>query len=94
VPYGLAAGEVSDLGQRSIEHMDGLLLACSSAEAQLREIIRQGRPFPLERLLDTFDVGKASMLAARLRKNGTWLCPTLTEARFAAEVKINSNRLF
>jgi hypothetical protein len=85
VPRDLTAEEVSDSGQSSIEHMDGLLLACSSAESQLRDSMRQGRAISIETILETFDPNKASLVAARLRKNRTWLCPTLTEQRFLAE---------
>jgi len=85
VPRDLTPAEVSDAGQRSIEHMDGLLLACSSAESRLRELMKQGQPVPIETVAETFDPGKASELAACFRKNRTWLCPTLTEQRFPAE---------
>ena len=37
VPNAVSAGEASDAGQKSIEHMTGILLACSSDEARLRE---------------------------------------------------------
>jgi cytosine/adenosine deaminase-related metal-dependent hydrolase len=85
VSRDLTPAEVSDAGQRSIEHMDGLLLACSSAESHLRDLMKQGQPVPIETVVETFDPGKASELAACFRKNGTWLCPTLTEQRFPAE---------
>jgi hypothetical protein len=85
VPRDLTAEEVSDSGQSSIEHMDGLLLACSIAEPQFRDSMRQGRAISIEKILETFDSNKASQVAARLRKNQTWLCPTLTEQRFLAE---------
>jgi hypothetical protein len=85
VPRDLTAGEVSDSGQSSIEHMDGLLLACSSAESRLRDSMRQGRAISIETILETFDPNKASQVAERLRKNRTWVCPTLTEQRFLAK---------
>ena len=37
VPPSINAGEASDAGQKSIEHMTGILLASSSDEARLRE---------------------------------------------------------
>lgn len=85
VPRDLTPAEASDAGQRSIEHMDGLLLACSSSESRLRGLMRQGQAVPIETVVETFDPDKASELAARFRRNGTWLCPTLTEQRFPAE---------
>jgi hypothetical protein len=85
VPRDVTPAEVSNEGQRSIEHMDGLLLACSSAESQLRERMEQGQAVPVETIIETFNPDKAAQLAERFRKNGTWLCPTLTEQRFPAE---------
>lgn len=85
VPRELTPAEVSDAGQRSIEHMDGLLLACSGAESHFRDLMKQGQPVPIETVVKTFDPGKASEFAACFRKNRTWLCPTLTEQRFPAE---------
>ncbi|MGB9619454.1 MAG: amidohydrolase family protein, partial [Armatimonadota bacterium] len=85
VPRGLTPAEASNAGQNSIEHMDGLLLACSSAESQLRDLMKQGQAVPIKTVIETFDSDKAAQLAARFRKNGTWLCPTLAEQRFPAE---------
>ncbi len=85
VPRDLTPAEVSDAGQRSIEHLDGLLLACSSAESRLRDLMKHGQAVPIQTIVDTFDPNRAAQLAAHFRKHGTWLCPTLTEQRFPAE---------
>src|SRR5262249_10337828 len=37
VPEAVSAAEASDVGQRTMEHLFGILLACSSREDQLRK---------------------------------------------------------
>ena len=39
VPVSVSAAEASDAGQKSIEHMEGIFLACSAKEPELRKII-------------------------------------------------------
>jgi imidazolonepropionase-like amidohydrolase len=39
VPWTVGAGEASDAGQKSIEHLTGVLLACSSREEECRQEI-------------------------------------------------------
>ena len=39
VPLSVSAFEASDAGQKSIEHLDGILLACSAIEPELRKTI-------------------------------------------------------
>ena len=91
VPEFVSAAEASDAGQKSIEHLMGVLVACSAKEAELRktneaklraEGIRQDTAM-LEQAaaLDSFDPKKASVLFAHFVKNGTWMCPTLTVLR-------------
>jgi imidazolonepropionase-like amidohydrolase len=91
VPEFVSAAEASDAGQKSVEHLMGILVACSAKEAELRkqneaklraEGIRQDTAV-LEQAaaLDSFDEKKASALFARFVKNGTWMCPTLSVLR-------------
>src|SRR5436190_1525195 len=94
VPEFVSAAEASDAAQKSIEHLMGVLVACSAKEAELRkeneaklsvEGIRQDTAM-LEQVvaLDSFDEKKASALFARFVKNGTWMCPTLSVLRALA----------
>ncbi len=94
VPEFVSAAEASDAGQKSIEHLMGVLVACSAKEAELRkeneaklraEGIRQDTAV-LEQAaaLDSFDEKKATALFARFVRNGTWMCPTLTVLRALA----------
>jgi imidazolonepropionase-like amidohydrolase len=99
VPYSVSAGEASDAGQKSIEHLTGILAACSSREAELRKgfedaysnpppgqrLPSPARTRPLTRMmLETFNSEKASTLFARLKRNHTWQCPTFTVLRSGA----------
>ncbi len=89
VPESVTAAEASDAGQKSIEHLSGILLACSGREAEIRKARAEARSrsdrSALERsaeeIIDTFDAKKASLLFARFVKNGTWQVPTLVWTR-------------
>jgi imidazolonepropionase-like amidohydrolase len=91
VPEFVSAGEASDAGQKSIEHLTGVLVACSAKEgelrkeneAQLRADGFHGDTMTLEqsRALDSFDAKQAAALFARFKRNGTWMCPTLSVLR-------------
>jgi hypothetical protein len=85
VPGSMTAAEVAAAGQRSIEHLDGILIACSKREEEMRKI---GRTAPIEErrkrnmsVLDSYDEMKAASLFAALKRNHTWQCPTLTVNR-------------
>jgi imidazolonepropionase-like amidohydrolase len=90
----VSAAEASDAGQKSIEHLTGIIVACSRREQELRKENEarlradgiRGDTFMLEQAaaLDSFDEKKAAALFARFVRNGTWMCPTLTVLRAAA----------
>lgn len=99
VPESVSVAEASNARQRSIEHLTGVLVACSSREEDL--IKRRWEAFtnlapdqtypspaafrPLNRtMIDTFNYHKATALFALLKKNHTWQCPTLTVLRSSA----------
>jgi len=69
VPLSFTAAEVSDAGQKSIEHMPRILAGCSREEAGAGG---SRRP------LGAYDDEKAKALFAKFVKNGTWVTPTLT----------------
>ena len=87
VPHLLSTQEVSDAGQKSIEHMTGIMLSCSANEATFRKEISETyddpkAPLtPLDRgdpaVLASFSKEKCRLLFERLARNGTWECPTL-----------------
>ncbi|MEW6131216.1 MAG: amidohydrolase family protein [Acidobacteriota bacterium] len=89
VPDSVSAVEASDAGQRSIEHLSGVLLACSTDEDDLRRRLLEARRAgdaallhdALERILtrgaQTYSQAKAENLFAHFAKNQTWQTPTL-----------------
>jgi imidazolonepropionase-like amidohydrolase len=94
VPLTVNAAEASDAGQKSMEHLYGIPLACSSKEAELREeasqLIKKADPNNPPALivaradikaLDSYDENKAKALFARFARNKTWQVPTFTLSR-------------
>jgi imidazolonepropionase-like amidohydrolase len=86
VPFTVSAAEASDASQKSIEHLTGIILACSDKEAELRSELLKGdspaaRSLADMKALETFSAKKEAELFARFIKNGTWQCPTLTVRR-------------
>ena len=96
VPYSINAGEASDAGQKSLEHADGLFIACSSEEQAIRESIlaKALRSHDSElaayelywideyyQPIKSYDEAKAAALFAKLARNGTYIDPTLIIAR-------------
>jgi hypothetical protein len=83
--YQVRASEASDAGQRSIEHLDGIAIACSKKEQSLIKELRPGRYLEKMNLyveaLHSFDGAQCQALFAQFKKNGTWQVPTLTVHR-------------
>lgn len=89
VPATVSAIEAIDARQRSIDHMSGILLACSTEERRLRE----PRSLALERndresfqfaesvALQTFNARKATDLFERMARFETRSVPTLVKLR-------------
>jgi imidazolonepropionase-like amidohydrolase len=95
VPFSVTAAEASDAGQKSMEHLYGILLACSSEEERLTKEFGVARKDPKkpdrallrrinEQVVDTYDPKKAAALFAKFKANDTWQCPTLTVLRSMA----------
>lgn len=88
-PYSVSPGEASDAGQKSIEHLTGIMIECSAKETELRDkLAKTDSPQTRFRIramvLNTYDEKKAANLFARFVKNQTWQCPTLTVLRGGA----------
>jgi imidazolonepropionase-like amidohydrolase len=77
VPDLITAGQASDAGLRSIEHLDGVVMESSSREEELMKRKLEGSPVGAAAQVDSFDPSKARVLAARLQRNQTRLVPTL-----------------
>jgi hypothetical protein len=85
LPYQVRASEASEAGQRSIEHLDGIAIACSKKEQSLVKELQPGRYLEKMRLVEeairSFDGSRCQALFAQFRKNSTWQVPTLTVHR-------------
>src|SRR6185503_616882 len=91
-PYSVSPGEASDAGQKSIEHLTGILIECSDKETELRDKLVKTAPGAspgrvLATALETYNEKKAADLFARFVKNHTWQCPTLTVLRAHAYLR-------
>jgi imidazolonepropionase-like amidohydrolase len=102
VPSAVSVIEASDAGQKSIEHLTGVLNACSTREEELRKAGEEawaktppGQAFPSRaslrplsrQTLETFSPEKANALFTHLARNHTWQCPTLTVQRNMAFIQ-------
>jgi hypothetical protein len=90
VPFSVPALEASSAGQKSMEHLYGLALACSTREDEIRNELVKGGADVTFSLLDHLEIEeagasyseeKAARVFARLAKNRTWQVPT-----FAADL--------
>ncbi len=89
VPDAVRVADASDAGQKSIEHLTGIALGCSTIERQLMDEKAQAfaardraRYASIEpRATATFDPTIATALFSRFVTNGTWQVPTLVELR-------------
>jgi len=92
-PDAVSALEASDTHQKSIEHLTGILLACSSEETQLRKELIEGtihsdaatavhvrREVDIKSL-ETYSELKATTLLAQFVREVTWQAPTLVFLR-------------
>jgi hypothetical protein len=88
VPYSVSLIEASDAGQRSIEHEDDLMRACSSRDSVLRTQFNDTTRLTPERQLAqmrdqarvlrvTYDAAKCRSVMRTLSRNRTWVTPTL-----------------
>lgn len=83
VPMAISAAEASDAGQRSEEHLYGVLFDCSNEEDELRKkLVETGEPMRamlenVKTIAGSYDETKAASLFARFVKNQTYQTPTL-----------------
>jgi hypothetical protein len=86
VPFSVSALEASDAGQKSMEHLYGVVLSCSAREDELRsELLKGGVNLPgserirleMDEATASYDRRKATKVFEHLAKNKTWQVPTL-----------------
>src|SRR5262249_9091040 len=92
VPNSVTAIEASEAGQKSIEHLTGMVLAASTREDEFRkeyndagqkgfEALKEvGKKRAVE-ILESYSEEKAAHVFSVYKKNNTWQCPTLTVLR-------------
>lgn len=80
VPLEIGVDEASNAGQRSVEHLMGILLYSSSKSDELKADLMKGTNINQinNQLVDTYDSSRAAALYALFVKNNTWQTPTLT----------------
>ncbi len=96
VPDAVTVTEASDHGQRSIEHLTGVSMDCSSeadklhaeraaaaADTTAGALFKTWRA-QTPRILATQDPKRAAALYATLKRNQTWMVPTFTVLRSTA----------
>ncbi len=102
IPFSVSPEEASRAGQKSFEHLMGLLPAVSSrrdeffqaAQADLADGLSTGKPSfwgthyksLREAAISDYSPERAAALFAVLKQNGTWQVPTLTVLRSIAYV--------
>ena len=85
VPYSVSVREAVASGQSSIEHLSGVLLACSSREGEFRAqglAALSSRDYAAyqklgPQIMATYDPVKAGALFLQLAQSNTWQVPTL-----------------
>ena len=88
VPYSVSVVEASDAGQRSIEHEDDLMRACTSKDSLLRARFGDTatiRPYgglgqlraQAALVRNSYDTARCKTVIATLARNHTWVTPTL-----------------
>jgi hypothetical protein len=105
LPLLVTAREASNAGQRSIEHLFGVLEGCSTKEAELNkelyetvtkpdvsdsEVVRRLWFIRPNKYLASYSETKARELFNTFHENGTWQCPTFVLFKGWLESKDNS----
>jgi hypothetical protein len=92
-PLSVTITEAAQAGQRSFEHLLGVLLASSSKEGSIRkEMVEKAEQvhdslsdlshilyfIQPEEILDSYDTAKAIQLMEQFKNSGCYICPTLS----------------
>ena len=84
VPFAVSATTASNSGQKSIEHLTGILETCSSKEDELRRATNLTPPQVTAQLWQTHDEKKCTELFRLFAKNRTWQMPNAVMHRMLA----------
>jgi hypothetical protein len=82
VPNSVTPTEASNAGQKSIEHLTRMLIACSSEEDKFK-VLKNADWTPALRaeLVESYNEQKCREVSAVFVKNGTWQDPTMVVVR-------------
>jgi imidazolonepropionase-like amidohydrolase len=104
IPPSVTPAEASDLGQRSIEHLWGIPLYCSSNPQQLNRLsaeaddaedanVARDLYYKINQtILSSYDAKKAQTLFRKFVSNQTWQTPTLTVLKSYATIHNAAHR--
>jgi len=86
LPSLITAWEASNAGQKSVEHLSGIAVACSTREEELRPKIAAAADLKeryrlIAEAWPTYSDAKCERLFREFKKNSTWQVPTLTVLR-------------
>jgi len=86
VPDAITAQEASAAGQRTMEHLLGIAVACSNQQERLKNAINRAEFFRDRMAVEaeayrSLDQAKCQALFADFRRNDTWQVPTLSVLR-------------
>ena len=96
VPFSMTAAEVSELGQRSIEHHTDVVLSCATNEPVVRADLLDSlklQPVGMVPMIEVraaaaYDNKKAKRLFTQFIRNDTWLCPTLVLSNSSSQTQM------
>ena len=91
----VSVAEASDAGQKSQEHLLGILVGCSTRESEMmKAVAEKGLAANIRALVDTYSGEKCKALYAKFVKNGTYIAPSfLREMGGLAARDLNDPRL-
>ena len=82
VPDSVIPTEASNAGQKSIEHLTRMSIACSSKEDKFKNLKNEEwTPALRAELMETYSEQKCREMSALFARNGTWHDPTLVVLR-------------
>jgi hypothetical protein len=83
VPDAVRWSEAVRTGQRSIEHLDGMLLACCRRESEARQMLLTNQDSS-SLIVSSFDASRLAALAKAASSAQCWHTPTMTVLRYWA----------
>jgi len=97
LPHSMSIWDAIQMDQQSIEHMNGVLEACTDQPEELQNLTGKSKSEKALFLVRSFDQYKFDSLANFLARSNTWICPTLSVLKFTSTMPdaswMNDSRL-